>query len=512
MNSPVVSKDNEAESVVWNTTRFGVTTSEENNKIQIDKENKTVILSAGNKEGTATGGKVTGSNDGMSYYYTAIDKSKNFEISADVTVNYFEKAKPDKQCGFGIMVRDTLGVENDISVAPSNMCLVGGYKGMVQSVFRNGVTSDLSSKIVMENVHKFGDRPVNDGTAKYKLKLKKTNTGYIASVDDGEEVTYYRPKQLEVVDKDNVYVGFFVARVAGITVSNIELHTSDVATDPVGEKEPEAKVKPSIKVNSAKNTGSSKYDLDLNSTVNGKVTVKQGDKELYSGDINANTSLKVPTTLEKGNNKFDVTYTTTEGEPIEVSHNVTYKSYGVADGDVFVSQTGTENGDGTVESPIDIQTALTYTNDGQTIKVKGGVYNLTSPLKIDSTNSGTSEKMKTLTSYDGERPVFDFGKNCDGFTIAGNYWHVYGIDVCNTADTKHGISLSGSYNTIEAVKTYRNGDTGLQISTDTNADRSVWPSYNLILKCDSYDNMDVAMNNADGFAAKITCGEGNVFR
>lgn len=191
------------------------------------------------------------------------------------------------------------------------------------------------------------------------------------------------------IDKDNVYVGFFVARVAGITVSNIELHTSDVATDPVGEKEPEAKVKPSIKVNSVKNTGSSKYNLDLNSTVNGKVTVKQGNKELYSGDINANTSLKVPTTLEKGNNKFDVTYTTAEGEPIEVSHNVTYKSYGVADGDVFVSQTGTENGDGTVESPIDIQTALTYTNDGQTIKVKGGVYNLTSPLKIDSTNSGT---------------------------------------------------------------------------------------------------------------------------
>ncbi len=379
----------------------------------------------------------------MFYYYTAIDKSKNFEISADITVNYFEKAKPDKQCGFGIMARDTLGVENDISVAPSNMCLVGGYKGMVQSVFRNGVTSDLSSKIVMENVHKFGDRPVNDGTAKYKLKLKKTNTGYIASLNDGEEVTYYRAKQLEVVDKDNVYVGFFVACVAGITVSNIELYTSDVATDPVGEKEAEAKVKPSIKVNSAKNTGSSKYNLDLNSTVNGKVTVKQGSKELYSGDINANTSLKVPTTLEKGNNKFDVTYTTTEGEPIEVSHNVTYKSYGVADGDVFVSQTGTENGDGTVESPIDIQTALTYTNDG-------------------------------------ERTVFDFGKNCDGFTITGNYWRVYGIDVCNTADTKHGISLSGSYNTIEAVKTYRNGDTGLQISTDTNADRSVWPSYNLI--------------------------------
>ena len=41
---------------------------------------------------------------------------------------------------------------------------------------------------------------------------------------------------------------------------------------------------------------------------------------------------------------------------------------------------------------------------------------------------------------------------------------------------------------------------------------SEWPANNLILNCTSYDNADPATGeNADGFAAKLTCGEGNVF-
>ena len=40
----------------------------------------------------------------------------------------------------------------------------------------------------------------------------------------------------------------------------------------------------------------------------------------------------------------------------------------------------------------------------------------------------------------------------------------------------------------------------------------MWPSDNLILNCTSYNNCDEAMEDADGFAAKLTCGEGNVFR
>ncbi|WP_459478598.1 N-acetylmuramoyl-L-alanine amidase family protein [Clostridium saccharoperbutylacetonicum] len=509
-----VSIGNVAEQVEWKSTRFGTTTSLQNNTISVDSVNKTVTLIAGSKDGKATGGKVTGSQDGMSYYYTVIDPSQNFELSADVKVNYFEKAKPDNQAGFGIMARDTIGTENDSSISPSNMCLVGGYNGFVQSVFRNGVTKDFNEPIVMEGCHKFGNRPANDGTATYKLKLKKTNTGYIASVNDGEEVTYYRPKQLEVLDGNKIYLGFFAARVASITVSNIDLRESNVATDPEGVKEPPIVITPAISVTSSATSGTSNYDLTLKSNIDGNVNVKLGGRILYDGEIKNSVPLKIPSVLGNGDNIFDIKYTPSQAGAavIDKTQTVNMKTYGVENGEVYVSPNGTDAGKGTEDSPLDIYSAIKYTNVGQTIKVKGGVYNLTSPIVIDNTNSGTKDKMKTLTAYDGQRPIFDFGKKSGGLTTYANYWRIYGIDVTNTLDKQHGITISGSNNSVENVRTYKNGDSGLQISGDINDKIANWPNNNLILNCESYDNMDAAMNNADGFAAKISCGYGNVFR
>ncbi|MDS0524762.1 pectinesterase family protein [Clostridium sp. SHJSY1] len=512
------SSTNEAEQVKWNFTRFGATTSEANNTVSVDDKNKTVTLTSGKKDGTSPGGKIAGSNDGISYYYTELDNTKNFELSANVKVNYFEKEKPDNQCGFGIMARDILGVANDSSVSPSNMALVGGYQGKMMSVFRNGVTSDLSGKITMENPHVFNSkRPANDGTATYKLKLKKTNTGYIASIDNGEEVTYYRPKQLEVID-NKVYVGFFTARIASITVSDINLTTSNVATDPAGVPEPEQKIDPSIKVLSSSDTGSSKYKLSLKNTVEGNVNVKLNGEQVYDAKAQKNSEFSIDTNLKLGTNKFEITYTPDKTSansnisPITVPCNVIYKSYGTENGDVYVSQNGTSDGSGTIDNPIDIYSALKYTNNGQSIKVKGGTYNLKKPLTISKDNKGTEDRLKALTTYDGERAIFDFGKISAGLTIAGSYWHVYGVDVCNTSDKEHGITVSGNNNKVEAVKTYKNGDTGLQVSGAVDDSKDKWPKNNLILNCESYDNMDGAMNNADGFAAKISTGSGNVFR
>ena len=74
--------------------------------------------------------------------------------------------------------------------------------------------------------------------------------------------------------------------------------------------------------------------------------------------------------------------------------------------------------------------------------------------------------------------------------------------------------LSGDNNVIEMMVFNDNQDTGLQISRYQSAYNSIdqWPSNNLILNCTSKNNCDNAtMENADGFAAKLTCGEGNVF-
>ena len=60
--------------------------------------------------------------------------------------------------------------------------------------------------------------------------------------------------------------------------------------------------------------------------------------------------------------------------------------------------------------------------------------------------------------------------------------------------------------------TYHNGNTGLQVSRYLTTDEfDMWPAYNLILNCTSYGNADAGYEDADGFAAKLTVGDGNVF-
>ncbi|MCI7790458.1 MAG: hypothetical protein MR531_06755 [Lachnospiraceae bacterium] len=68
-----------------------------------------------------------------------------------------------------------------------------------------------------------------------------------------------------------------------------------------------------------------------------------------------------------------------------------------------------------------------------------------------------------------------------------------------------------------AVKYVQAGQTivlmeGIQISRYLGTDEyEDWPAYNLILNCTSYENADKGYEDADGFAAKLTVGDGNVF-
>ena len=93
----------------------------------------------------------------------------------------------------------------------------------------------------------------------------------------------------------------------------------------------------------------------------------------------------------------------------------------------------------------------------------------------------------------------------------GDYWYIKGISVTNTADGQKGIQVAGNNNVLELVKAYKNGNTGIQVSGQSTDPASKWPKNNLILNCTSFDNSDAAMEDADGFAAKLTTGEGNVF-
>jgi hypothetical protein len=498
-----------ADPAEWKSARFGQSVLPENNKISVDPASKSVTITAGVKEGTTVGGKITNSHDGISYYYTEISPRNNFVLKAKIRVNFFAKEKPDNQEGFGIMARDAVNKDLEFSVFPSNMVLVGGYRGNIQSVARDNVSDISGAGATMEEVFKFGDRPANDGSAVYTMTMKKTNTGYHVSVNNSPEKIYYHPKQLEILDKDKIYVGFFAARVASITVTDIELTTTDAAADPAGENEPVKKAAAAVNVLSLKTASISDYNLKISSNTSGKIIIKLNGSE--SADIINNSGVFTKTfKIVKGENIFDIQFTpdSDNSGAIKIKHSVTYKTYGTVKDTIYVSPSGKPSSAGTSKDPLDIYSAVQFVQPGQTILLTGGVYKMEKPLIIEKENYGDKGNLKILKGI--SKPVLDFGKKTPGVSILGSRWKFYGIDI--TGALSIGLKISGNYNIIESINTYFNGDTGLQISGLTSEKIDSWPSYNLILNCESNDNRDPSENNADGFAAKITCGVGNVFR
>jgi len=185
-------------------------------------------------------------------------------------------------------------------------------------------------------------------------------------------------------------------------------------------------------------------------------------------------------------------------------------------GAVYVSPSGTDGAAGTISAPTTLTSALTRIGAGGTIYMRGGTYNLTQTITIAPGNDGTPSALKTLSAFPGETPVLDFSAQSEvstarGLQVNATYWHIFGLIVQHAGD--NGIAVGGSHNTIERTVTRANRDTGLQISRiDSTTAQSNWPSFNLVISCESYDNQDSAGENADGFGAKLTVGPGNVFR
>lgn len=199
----------------------------------------------------------------------------------------------------------------------------------------------------------------------------------------------------------------------------------------------------------------------------------------------------------------------------------------------WVSPEGTETGTGTKEDPMDVTTALTVSYEhrleaGDTVLLMPGVYEgLTDSIHMRSSGAFNGFiTVRPATASDGltkeevgdGRATLDFsemmflGTN-RGIQIECNYVHWYGVDVCGAGD--NGLYIAGSYNIVENCEFYNNRDTGLQLGRMQSADTTIdlWPSFNLVKNCTSHNNYDNETygENADGFAAKLTVGYGNVF-
>jgi hypothetical protein len=190
-------------------------------------------------------------------------------------------------------------------------------------------------------------------------------------------------------------------------------------------------------------------------------------------------------------------------------------------GDLWISPQGADTNPGTQAAPLKgLSAAHDLAKPGITIWVMPGNYPSSQTVLFKKNGEEQKPINVFASSTDGgERPVFDFSaqargnSSARGIQISGNYWHIRGIDVIKAGDNC--IHLSGSYNTLENVVVHGCDDTGIQITADgADAADPTRAAHNTILNCDSYENYDSANmgENADGFAAKLYIGPGNVFR
>ncbi|MEL7977898.1 right-handed parallel beta-helix repeat-containing protein [Isoptericola sp. F-RaC21] len=294
--------------------------------------------------------------------------------------------------------------------------------------------------------------------------------------------------------------------VAGNTFDNVTWSEPGEDNNPAGP-DPESTTSVSIPYD---------YSLDDAACVPDIVAATAGaDKGLKVSDGSCGTQSPAPTddpTTDPTDDPTDEPTTAPTDEPTDAPAGAPEPGEGA----IFASPEGSDDAAGTEADPTTLPAAVAAVEPGGQIFLRGGQYDLADTVTIEPGNDGTSSARTVLAAYPGEEPVLDFSAQAEdsanrGLAIGGNFWHVYGITVQNAGD--NGILLGGDDNVIERVVTRGNADTGLQIARlVAGAPKAEWPANNLVLTSESYDNVDSDGEDADGFAAKLTVGEGNVFR
>lgn len=459
----------------------------------------------------------------VEYYWDGED------VTTDISAN-----KISMKLGLGAISR--LGVTADDVAAIKNgtITMPAGYVSETTTLETGAATNGPGTYNLVGNWNKKAEPTGNleNLLADFRLQIQRNNTGYYLRYLDKDnkvikEVRYYdlERNSLTQIDKDNIYVGFFASRNARITVSNIDLKTITPADDEKAEEREIQYVYPINTIESPVFSNSADYNLIYYGNADGTLVVKdQNGKEVLNKEFKALTKETVALKLNSGKNTFTINFIPdkeykpgefklmTSYDPVTINHTVEYKT--VENNNIYVSPNGKSNAAGTKDAPMDIYTAVKIAAPGQKILIKEGTYNLSSTVKVERGINGTADAMIYMIADPeaGSRPVFDFGGKCAGMILAGDYWYFQGFDVTRSADAQKGIQVSGNHNILDQIKAYKNGNTGIQISRYLGTDQfNQWPAHNTILNCSSYLNADKGYEDADGFAAKLTVGQGNVF-
>lgn len=467
--------------------------------------------------------------------------NNSYMVSA-TKVEYFWDAEAGQVSDAGDKYTMKLGVgsQEKIGVTPENLAadtVVDDFQTAMRTLETSAVASGQGAGTYnMVGGYEAALKDITDVNPQttFHMTIQRNNTGYFLSYTNaatGETVTnkYYHGDngdELTRLDENNIYVGFYASRSAKVSFNNMSLTTVAPENDAPAEARPITYVTPNFSIESAKVANNADYEMVYYGNADGvlSITNSKGEAVVSGQHVDAKTKFRVNTVLEQGSNIFAVEFTPdADYKPAKysllssydtvkfdftVTYNVKDRSY------IYVSPDGRSYGSGAKDDPVDIYTAVKSAAPGRTILLKSGTYALDKTVIVERGVNGTADA-KIYMIADPEaatRPVLDFQGRCAGMILAGDYWYFQGFDVTRSANAQKGIQVSGSYNTVDNVMTYRNGNTGLQISRYKSTDNwEDWPSHNLILNCTSYLNADAGYEDADGFAAKLTVADGNVF-
>ncbi len=379
----------------------------------------------------------------------------------------------------------------------------------------------------------------------YIMEIEKNNSGYFITYYDKDgnliydsngklvsQKKFYDPDALSQLDEDFVYAGFFAARNANVTYSDIELTTILASEDDRPIEYPDITyIAPKVTVNSGNVTTNENYELIIDNNCAGYLNVIYNNKPIAENVyVKMNERFRTNLTLlSYDENPIKIEFTPdmyqelpdfteiSSPKTIYMTFDLMYNRGNYHRKTLYISpnvKPHTTTADGTRENPFDIFTALENAYPGQTLILMEGTYKPGAALKIQRGMDGTQDAMiRLIGDPEAEtRPVIDFEGLYAGFTHGGDYWYFRGFDITGSLDMQKGFLIAGNNNILDQINAYYNGNTGIQLSRLSGSDLyEDWPSNNLILNCTSYCNFDSGFEDADGFAAKLTVGDGNVF-
>ncbi len=179
----------------------------------------------------------------------------------------------------------------------------------------------------------------------------------------------------------------------------------------------------------------------------------------------------------------------------------------LAAAELFAAPNGSESAAGTRENPLALESAVARAADGCRITLLDGVYRPALPLLIPEGAAALTlcAEHPSKAVIDGEALRLD----APILILRGRDCALRGLVFQNGPGP--GLMVCGSGSRVDGCTACCNGDTGILICAFPGADRQQWPNNNLIINCDSFHNCDPARENADGFGAKLSVGEGNRF-